>query len=76
MIEHARRVTGVSEVAAVAGGFHLGEVSKQTTLTIAYLKDLQVKRVIPSHCTFDPSLALFHKEFGSSDLLTGGCLVF
>jgi 7,8-dihydropterin-6-yl-methyl-4-(beta-D-ribofuranosyl)aminobenzene 5'-phosphate synthase len=76
MIEHARRVTGVSVVAAVVGGFHLREVHNQTRRTITCLRDLGVKQVIPSHCTFDPALAVLHREFGSSDLLTGGCLVF
>lgn len=76
MIEHATRVTGVSRVAAVVGGFHLKEINNQTRRTIAYLRNLGVERVIPSHCTFDPALALFHKEFGRIDLLTGGCLAF
>jgi len=76
MIEHARRVTGVSQVAAVIGGFHLKAVNKQTRKTIEYLKELGVKQVIPSHCTFDPALELFHRAFGTRDVLTGGSFVF
>jgi len=76
MIEHATQVTGVSRVVAVVGGFHLKEINNQARRTISYLRNLGLKRVIPSHCTFDPALTLFHKEFGRSDLLTGGCLAF
>ena len=76
MIEHARRVTGVSKVAAVIGGFHLKAVNKQSRKTIEYLEELEVKQVIPSHCTFDPALDLFHRAFGTRDVLTGGKFVF
>ena len=76
MIEHARRVTGVSRVAAVIGGFHLKVVGKQTLKTIEYLEELGVEQVIPSHCTFDPALELFHRAFGTRDVLSGGKFVF
>lgn len=76
MIEHARRVTGISKVAGVIGGFHLTDDNNQTKKTIAYLEKLEVPQVIPSHCTFDPALDLFHHAFGSRDVLTGGRFVF
>lgn len=76
MIEHARRVTGISKVAAVIGGFHLTAANNQAKKTIAYLEKLEVPQVIPSHCTFDPALDLFHHTFGSRDVLTGGKFVF
>ena len=76
MIEHARRITGIFEVAAVVGGFHLSAVNEQTRKTIEYLKKLGVEQVIPSHCTFDPALDLFRQTFGSRELLTGACLAF
>lgn len=76
MIEHARRVTGIFKVAAVLGGFHLRSNNKQTRKTVAYLESLEVEQVIPSHCTFDPALGLFHKTFGRRELLTGACLAF
>lgn len=76
MIEHARRVTGISKVAAVIGGIHLRAANKQTRFTIEYLKSLEGIRVIPSHCTFDPALDLFHKAFGDSEVLAGACLSF
>jgi 7,8-dihydropterin-6-yl-methyl-4-(beta-D-ribofuranosyl)aminobenzene 5'-phosphate synthase len=76
MIEHARRVTGVLKVAAVIGGFHLKAANKQTRKTIEYLEKLEDIRVIPSHCTFDPALELFHNAFGDSEVLAGACLAF
>jgi len=56
MVEHARKVTGVKQVHAVIGGFHLKMVDWQTKRTIVYLKELQVKHIYPSHCTQDPAL--------------------
>ena len=76
MIEHARRVTGVSRVAAVIGGFHLRAINNQTRKTVACLEKLGVGQVYPSHCTFDPALDLFRKSFGSREVLTGGTFVF
>jgi 7,8-dihydropterin-6-yl-methyl-4-(beta-D-ribofuranosyl)aminobenzene 5'-phosphate synthase len=76
MTEHARRVTGISKVAGVIGGFHLRAANKQTRKTIEYLEELEVKEVFPSHCTFEPALGLFHRAFGSRDVLTGGRFVF
>ena len=76
MIEHARRITGVFNIAAVIGGFHLRAINNQTRKTIDYLEKLEVGQVLPSHCTFDPALDLFQKVFGGRDVLTGGCLAF
>jgi len=76
MIEHARRVTGHIQLAAVIGGFHLKALNKQTRKTIAYLKTLEGIRVLPSHCTFDPALGQFRKVFESNDVLAGACLTF
>jgi 7,8-dihydropterin-6-yl-methyl-4-(beta-D-ribofuranosyl)aminobenzene 5'-phosphate synthase len=57
MVEHARKVTGIKQVHAVIGGFHLKQVNWQTKRTIVYLKELRVKRIYPSHCTQDPALS-------------------
>jgi 7,8-dihydropterin-6-yl-methyl-4-(beta-D-ribofuranosyl)aminobenzene 5'-phosphate synthase len=76
MIEYARRVTGILKVAAVVGGFHLKAANTQTHRTIEYLEGLGDIRVMPSHCTFDPALDLFHSAFGDSKVLAGACLTF
>lgn len=64
MVEHARKVTGVKQVAAIIGGFHLKRVDWQTMRTIVYLKELQVKRIYPSHCTQEPALSRIVELFG------------
>jgi len=76
MVEYAMSVSGVSKVAAVVGGFHLRAVNNQTRRTITYLKNLGVKQVLPSHCTFDPALSEFHEVFGRTELKSGNHLSF
>jgi len=76
MIEHARRVTGTLKIAAVIGGFHLQADDHRTRRTVEYLRQLGVPKVFPSHCTRDPALGLFRKEFGGREVLTGACLTF
>jgi 7,8-dihydropterin-6-yl-methyl-4-(beta-D-ribofuranosyl)aminobenzene 5'-phosphate synthase len=76
MTEYARQVTGLTKVEAVVGGFHLKEINHQTLETISTLKTMGVKRVLPSHCTHEPALSLFHQEFGIDEVHTGACLAF
>lgn len=71
MIEHARKVTGVEQVEAVIGGFHLKEDSLQTKQTIKHFSDLNIPGVFPSHCTLDRALDMFQKTFGSGEMLVG-----
>ena len=75
MIEHARRVTGIFEVAAVIGGFHLKANNRQTQKTIKYLEMLEVSRVLPSHCTMEPALGEFYGVFGKNEVLAGARLI-
>jgi 7,8-dihydropterin-6-yl-methyl-4-(beta-D-ribofuranosyl)aminobenzene 5'-phosphate synthase len=76
MIEHAISITGIREIRAVIGGFHLKTVDNQTNKTIEYLKKKDVRQVMPSHCTMDPALNEFHKHFGKTDVLAGEEYVF
>lgn len=71
IIEHARRVTGIKQVAAVFGGFHLMGGDRQTEETIAFFHDNSIRRVHPSHCTQLPALAAFHHAFGIQQVKTG-----
>ncbi len=71
MIEHAKKVTGVVQVVAVIGGFHLKANSIQTKRTIKHLSDLNIQGVYPSHCTLDPALGMFNEAFGSGEMLVG-----
>lgn len=52
-VTYARRITGVAEVHAVMGGFHLAGKENENRIdsTISELKRLNPKLVAPSHCT-------------------------
>ncbi|MDH4183369.1 MAG: MBL fold metallo-hydrolase [Nitrospinota bacterium] len=51
-VEQAKKVSGVEEVYCVIGGFHLiGPAEKKIDRTIAEFKRLNIKKVIPIHCT-------------------------
>lgn len=76
IVEQAKKVTGISEVLAVLGGFHLKEQNKQTRQTIAFLKANRIEQVYPSHCTELPALAAFYEAFKIRQLKTGMALEF
>jgi 7,8-dihydropterin-6-yl-methyl-4-(beta-D-ribofuranosyl)aminobenzene 5'-phosphate synthase len=53
-LSQAVRLTGIDRIAAVMGGFHLGfpgTPSDNIKLTVESLRDLDVGRVVPMHCT-------------------------
>ncbi len=51
-IEHAKALTGTDEVYCVIGGFHLiGPGEAKIERTIAELRRLKVRKVVPLHCT-------------------------
>ncbi|MCK5135264.1 MAG: MBL fold metallo-hydrolase [Bacteroidales bacterium] len=76
MIEHAKKVTGIRQVEAVIGGFHLKILDNQTHKTIKYLKETGASKVFPSHCTMDPALSLFYDEFGRNEVIAGTEIFF
>ncbi|MGO0123257.1 MBL fold metallo-hydrolase [Desulfothermobacter acidiphilus] len=66
IIEHAREVTGVSKVAAVVGGTHLGPVGlEQLENTIKYLMELDLDLLAANHCTGLPVAARLKGIFGA-----------
>ena len=69
--EHAKEVTGVNQIKAVIGGFHLKKQDKQTLKTVEYFKQNQVEKLLPSHCTGFPALTLFHSSFKIEQVKTG-----
>lgn len=75
-IEHARKITGISKIYGVIGGFHLKEKDRQTTETIKYLKSTGAEYVLPSHCTELPALSAFHEEFGMKQVKAGDVYSF
>jgi len=58
------------------GGFHLKEIDLQTKETIRYLKENNVKHILPSHCTELPALSAFYENFGIRQIKTGDILSF
>jgi 7,8-dihydropterin-6-yl-methyl-4-(beta-D-ribofuranosyl)aminobenzene 5'-phosphate synthase len=73
-IEYARKVTGIENIAGIAGGFHLKHNNKQTKETINFLRSTGAKHIYPSHCTELPALSAFHQAFGIRLTTTGQVL--
>lgn len=69
--EQAKKVTGISSIKAVLGGFHLKYQNIQTQKTIGYFKANSIQNIFPSHCTALPALAMFYNEFKSEHVKTG-----
>jgi 7,8-dihydropterin-6-yl-methyl-4-(beta-D-ribofuranosyl)aminobenzene 5'-phosphate synthase len=70
-LEHAKKVTGISKLYGIMGGFHLKDKGLQTRETIRYLQENKVKHVYPSHCTDLPALSAFYESFGTVSVRTG-----
>ncbi|MBI9063974.1 MAG: MBL fold metallo-hydrolase [Marinilabiliaceae bacterium] len=75
-IEYAKKVSGLTRIKAVIGGFHLKSANKQTNKTIDYLRSNSVELLYPSHCTELPALAAFYNAFQINQLKTGMTLNF
>ncbi|QGY46888.1 MBL fold metallo-hydrolase [Maribellus comscasis] len=76
IVEYAKKVTGISSVDTVIGGFHLKHNNLQTQKTIEYFKKNAVKNVCPSHCTDLPALAAFFENFKFQQVKTGMIFIF
>ncbi len=74
--EYAKKISGKDKVKVIMGGFHLKDEGIQTQRTIAYLKQLNVEHVLPSHCTELPAMAAFYNEFGIQQVKTGQVFQF
>lgn len=76
IVEYAKKICGINKVKAVMGGFHLKDTGVQTQKTIAYIKRVNVERILPSHCTELPALAVFYDEFKIQQVKTGQEFLF
>lgn len=72
----AMEVTNTSKVIAVFGGYHLKSIEGATQKTIQFLKDLNISKINPSHCTSLPALSEFYKVFRQPQVLTGNYYSF
>lgn len=72
-VNHARKVTGIEEVFAVVGGFHLNDAGEEKLeMTAAALKEIGVKKVVPCHCT--GFAAACHMRGRLGDAVEPGCV--
>lgn len=71
IVEHAKKITGISTVRTVLGGFHLKHNNLQTQKTIEFFKNNSVKNIYPSHCTELPALAAFYTACKIQQVKTG-----
>lgn len=71
IVEYAKEITSIKKVKAVIGGFHLKKQDIQTKKTIEYFKNNKVEKLLPSHCTQLPALAMFYDEFKIEQVKTG-----
>jgi 7,8-dihydropterin-6-yl-methyl-4-(beta-D-ribofuranosyl)aminobenzene 5'-phosphate synthase len=67
-IRYAKKITGLENVFAVTGGFHLAGKENEGKIepTVQELKQISPKRIIPSHCTGWKATTLIAKELPNS----------
>lgn len=79
-VNHAKAVTGVNQVYAVMGGFHLSATDMDTVIkpTTEALKSLKPRYVIPTHCTGRKAVNHMEQELGEAFILnmSGTTLTF
>ena len=64
-LNHVRRLSGVSSIRAVVGGFHLLQADEERLrLTMNALSDISPEVLAPCHCTGDLAVQTLKKAFG------------
>ncbi len=71
IVEYAKEVTGIDQVKAIIGGFHLKKDDEQTRKTIHYISKICPRHIYPAHCTELPALSAFFKAFKIKQLKSG-----
>lgn len=62
-VNHAREISGVSEVWAIMGGFHLAPAKdEEIQRTIDEIKEFEPEMIAPSHCTGFPAISQFANQ--------------
>ena len=65
-LNHVRRLSGVSAIRAVIGGFHLLSADQERIeRTLAALQTLSPQAVVPCHCTGDEATEAFVETLGT-----------
>jgi 7,8-dihydropterin-6-yl-methyl-4-(beta-D-ribofuranosyl)aminobenzene 5'-phosphate synthase len=69
-VKHAQKITGVSKVHAIVGGFHLtGAKEELIRRTVADIKVMAPDYVVPMHCTGFEAVVTFAKEMPDQFIL-------
>ena len=71
MVEHARKSTGIFDVEAVIGGFHLKHANLQLQKTIDYFSEIKVGTLYPCHCTSDIAVSHFSSRLNTKKMKAG-----
>ena len=65
IVENARKITGVEKIYGIIGGLHYARLSKEELMkNIHYLQSLNLKFIVPSHCTGHKATALMEELLG------------
>jgi len=71
-LTHVQKITGESRIDAIIGGFHLLECKLQRLeATLAALRTMKPRRIIPCHCTGKNAVEKLMDAFGT-DVVTAG----
>lgn len=70
-VNFARKITGIEKIYGVIGGFHLSGPAFEPIIedTIEEFKKMDLKMIVPMHCTGWKAIERFRKEFPSSFVL-------
>ncbi len=71
IIDYAKEVTGISQVYAVIGGFHLLSVNDILYKTISKIKEEKIQYIYPAHCTAFRPMTELSKHFNIDRLKSG-----
>lgn len=72
IIEHAKYVTGINNINTVIGGLYLiNKEEEEINRLGAYLRDQNVKRIFPCHCTDLEAKIILSKYVKIEDVATG-----
>jgi 7,8-dihydropterin-6-yl-methyl-4-(beta-D-ribofuranosyl)aminobenzene 5'-phosphate synthase len=74
--EYAKKVTGISRIQTVIGGFHLKNKDEQTRKTLEYFRNNSIETLLPAHCTALPAKTLFNESFDFPEVKSGMCFEF
>ena len=68
---HARKISGVEQIHAILGGFHLSGPLYETVVeeTIKVIREMRPEVIVPMHCTGWGAMERFSEEFPSAFVL-------